>query len=132
MRMNKKGMRDEDLRDEKNKGRIVKKESLSQSEKIERMKGRAKDYALQAIHLYTKLPKRTEAQVLGKQLLRSATSVGAHYREACRAKSRADFINKLEGGLQELEESAYWLELLSESKLITEKLSRRYALKPKS
>ncbi len=56
--------------------------------------------------------------MLGKQLLRSATSVGAHYREAKRAKSDADFISKVEGALQELEESAYWLELLSESEIM--------------
>ena len=65
------------------------------------------------------LPKRTEAQVIGKQLLRSATSVGAHYHEACRAKSNADFISKIEGGLQELEESAYWLDLLSEAEIFS-------------
>jgi four helix bundle protein len=53
--------------------------------------------------------------VLGRQLLRSATSVGAHYREAQRAKSTPDFISKIEGGLQELDESLYWLELLEES-----------------
>ncbi len=62
------------------------------------------------------LPKTTEAQVLGKQVLRSGTSVGAHYREACRAKSNADFISKIEGGLQELEETVYWLELLADAK----------------
>jgi len=53
-----------------------------------------------------------EAQVLGDQLLRSGTSVGAHFREAQRAKSNPDFISKIEGGMQELEETAYWLELL--------------------
>jgi four helix bundle protein len=56
--------------------------------------------------------------VIGKQLLRSGTSVGAHYREATRARSDAEFISKLEGGLQELEESAYWVELLSESGIV--------------
>ena len=61
------------------------------------------------------LPKRTESQVLGKQVLRSGTSVGAHYREGVRARSTAEFISKLEGGLQELEETAYWFELLVES-----------------
>ncbi len=60
-------------------------------------------------------PKRAEAQVLGHQLLRSGTSVGAQYREATRGKSDADFISKIEGALQELEESEYWLELLGES-----------------
>jgi four helix bundle protein len=52
---------------------------------------------------------------MSRQLLRCATSVGAHYREACRARSDAEFISKLEGGLQELDEAAYWLELLTES-----------------
>ena len=58
------------------------------------LKARTRDFALQIINLYTTLPKTTEAQVLGKQVLRSGTSVGAHYREACRAKSNADFISK--------------------------------------
>lgn len=76
---------------------------------------RTKDFALRIIKLYAALPKTTEAEVIGKQLLRSGTSVGAHYREARRAKSDADFVSKLEGGLQELDETAYWLELLGES-----------------
>ena len=79
---------------------------------------RTKDYALQVIKLYQSLPKSGEAQVIGKQVLRSGTSVGAQYREACRAKSPADFINKLEGSLQELDETIYWLELLVESKIV--------------
>lgn len=73
---------------------------------------RTKEFALRVIRLYSALPKTTEAQVIGKQLLRSGTSVGAHYREAVRARSKAEFISKLEGGMQELEESSYWLELL--------------------
>ena len=73
---------------------------------------RTKDFALRIIRLYVSLPKTTEAQVLGKQVLRSGTSVGAHYREGQRAKSDADLISKMEGGLQELDETAYWLELL--------------------
>jgi len=72
---------------------------------------------LRVIRLYSALPKRTEAQVLGKQLLRSGTSVGAHYREASRARSDAEFISKLEGGLQELAESIYWMELIVESEI---------------
>ena len=79
------------------------------------LKVRTKQFALQMIRLYTCLPKTTEAQVLGKQVLRSGTSVGTQYREAQRAKSDADFINKVEGSLQELDETAYWLELLKES-----------------
>ena len=79
------------------------------------LKIRTKDYALSVIRLFAALPKRTETQVLGRQLLRSGTSVGAQYREATRGKSTADFISKIEGSLQELEESEYWLELLAES-----------------
>jgi four helix bundle protein len=84
------------------------------------LRARTKAFALRIIRLYVALPKTTEAQVIGKQLLPSGTSVGAHYREAQRAKSDADFINKIEGGLQELEETAYWLELLIESGIVTE------------
>jgi four helix bundle protein len=65
------------------------------------LKVRTKQFALQIIRLYTSLPKTTEAQVIGKQVLRSGTSVGAQYREAQRAKSDADFINKVEGSLQD-------------------------------
>lgn len=57
--------------------------------------------------------------MIGKQILRSGTSVGAQYREACRAKSPADFISKMEGSLQELDETGYWLELLAESEIIS-------------
>ena len=64
------------------------------------LKNRTKAFALRIIRLYQALPKSGEAQVIGKQILRSGTSVGAHYREACRAKSPADFISKIEGGLQ--------------------------------
>ncbi len=82
------------------------------------LKVRTKDYALRIIRLYAWLPKSGEAQVLGRQVLRSGTSVGAHYREAVRAKSDADFINKMQDALQELEESAYWLELLQDSGIV--------------
>ena len=77
------------------------------------------EFALRIIKLYAALPKTTEAQVLGKQILRSGTSVGAHYREACRAKSDADFISKIEGALQELDETLYWLELLGAAKIVS-------------
>ena len=80
---------------------------------------RSKQFALRIIRLYSSLPNTTVAQVLGKQLLRSGTSVGAHYREGSRARSNAEFISKLEGGLQELEETAYWLELLIEGGVVS-------------
>ncbi len=79
---------------------------------------RTKQFPLDIIVLYSQLPKeRREARVLGDQLLRSGTSVGAHFREAQRAKSNADFINKVQGGMQELEETIYWLELLEGAQL---------------
>lgn len=84
------------------------------------LKVRTKEFALGIIRLYSELPRRKDALVLGDQLLRSGTSVGAHYHEAQRAKSDADFISKIEGALQELEETGYWLELLEESKLVSD------------
>ena len=80
---------------------------------------RTRSFALRIVRLYAALPKTTEAQVLGKQLLRSGTSVGAHYHEATRARSNAEFISKLQGGLQELEETIYWLMLLIDSGIVT-------------
>ncbi|MEO0452530.1 MAG: four helix bundle protein [Verrucomicrobiota bacterium] len=88
------------------------------SEIREMLKERTKQFSLRVIRLYGTLPSRGAAQVLGHQLLRSATSVGANYREAVRARSTAEFRAKLGECLKELEESAYWLELFSDSKLI--------------
>ncbi len=66
--------------------------------------------------MYCKLPKNdTVAQVLGKQALRSGTSVGANYREASRGRSKAEFISKIGDSLKEIEETEYWLELLVDS-----------------
>ena len=79
---------------------------------------RTKRFALRVIRLFVSLPKTGEAQVLGKQLLRSGTSVGANYREAHRARSRAEFASKCGDSLREIEESAYWLELLEESGIL--------------
>ena len=87
---------------------------------IQDYRTRTKRFALQIINLYSRLPKAAEAQVMGRQLLRSGTSVGAQLCEGLRAKSRSDLISKFEGCLQELEESKYWLELLLESKVIEE------------
>ncbi len=82
---------------------------------------RMKQFALRIIKLYTALPKRGAAQVLGSQVLKSGTSPGAQYREAKRAKSDADFISKVEGALQELDETQYWLELISEGNIVSAK-----------
>jgi four helix bundle protein len=64
------------------------------------------------IKLFGQLPKTVEAQVIGRQVLRSGTSVGAHVHEGKRSRSNAELVSKIEGGLQELEETVYWLELL--------------------
>lgn len=82
------------------------------------LRRRTKEFALRVIKLYSALPKTTEAQVIGKQILRSGTSVGAQYREACRARSNAEFISKMQSGLQELDETNYWLELLIDGSLV--------------
>ena len=68
--------------------------------------------------MYCALPKTTVAQVLGKQVLRSGTSVGANYREANRARSKVEFISKMGDCLKEIDETAYWLELLVESGVV--------------
>ncbi len=83
-----------------------------------------KEFALRIIKLYSSLPQSPVAQVIGKQILRSGTSVGANYREARRARSSSEFIAKLGICLQELDESSYWLELLVEAEIFTsEKLA---------
>jgi len=84
----------------------------------EDLKTRTKRFALEIIRVYATLPNSTEAQVLGKQLLRSGTSVGAHYRESIRGRSNAEVVSKLEVGLQELEETRYWFELFAESGIV--------------
>lgn len=82
------------------------------------LRGRTKRYAVDIIRLYTSLPKREEARVIGRQMLRSGTSVGANYREAYRARSDAEFVSKVGICLQELDETGYWLELLEDAGII--------------
>ncbi len=81
----------------------------------EEFRQRAKGFAAGVIRMFVKLPKsREEVRVLGKQLLRSGTSIAAHTREASRARSEEEFVSKLGGALQEADESSLWLELLRE------------------
>jgi four helix bundle protein len=89
------------------------------------MKARTKQFALRVIKAVQALPEDRVCRVLGNQLLRSGTSVGANYRSVCRAKSSADFLNKLKIVEEECDETLYWMELLVESGLLTQrKLSR--------
>ena len=84
----------------------------------EEFKLRTKQFALRIIRLVESLPNTMTSNTIGRQLLRSGTSVGANYRAACRAKSLTDFINKLAIVEEEADESIYWIELLVESKHI--------------
>ena len=86
------------------------------------IKKRTKDFALRVIRMVESLPKGKTGDVIGRQLLRSGTSVGANYRAACRAKSPADFISKIGTVEEEADESIFWMELLIESGLIHERL----------
>ena len=88
------------------------------------LRDRTKRFALRIIRLLPILPKTIEARIIGKQLLRSGTSVGANYREAFRGRSRAEFIAKCGDCLRELEETDYWLELLLDADIASnDKLS---------
>jgi len=84
----------------------------------EEMKERTKQFALRVIRLVESLPRERTAEVIGRQLLRSGTSVGANYRAACRAKSPADFIAKMGIVEEEADESLFWMELLVESGIV--------------
>lgn len=81
------------------------------------LKGRTKEFALAIVRLGASIPRGPEADVIRHQIIRSGTSVGANYRAACRARSRAEFISKLGIVEEEADETAYWLELLNESGL---------------
>ena len=84
----------------------------------DKLKDRTKQFGLRVIRLVESLPKSKTATVIGHQLLRCATSVGANYRAACRGRSRAEFVAKLGIVEEEADESAYWLEMLVEAKVM--------------
>jgi four helix bundle protein len=98
--------------------RNIKRENFgcdSQFMDSENLKQRTKQFALRVIKVVESLPHDRTSNVLGHQLLRSGTSVGANYRAACRSKSAADFISKMGTVEEESDESAYWMELLAEA-----------------
>src|SRR6476646_4232708 len=86
------------------------------------LRRRVKQFALRVVRMYTRLPRRAEAEVIGKQVLRSATSAGAHYHEGYRARSTAEFVSKFEVAIQELEETTFWLDLLVEGGIVPARL----------
>jgi four helix bundle protein len=93
---------------------------MNEDQDVERvdLRVRTKQFALRVIRLFCALPKRIEAKVIGTQVLRSGTSVGANFREAHRARSDAEFLAKIGDSLRELEETCYWRELLAESEMV--------------
>src|SRR5690606_30263279 len=98
----------------------------SQEEKnkfVESIKLRTKRIALRAISLSGEIPKSEEGRVIARQLIRSATSVGANYRAACRGRSKAEYFAKLSITVEETDETLYWLEILEESGIIQADLS---------
>jgi len=93
---------------------------MTDVEFAEQFKKRTKSFALRIIRLFQALPKNEEAKIIGKQLLRSATSVAANYRAACRARSKAAFYSKLSIVVEEADESLFWIEILIEANILPE------------
>jgi len=90
--------------------------------KHDNLKERTKQFALRIIRLVESLPKGRTSDVIGRQLLRSGTSVAANYRAACRARSTADFISKMGIVEEEADESIFWMEILVDAKIMEKKL----------
>ena len=86
--------------------------------KTEQLRARTKDFAIRVVRLFRSLPPASEAQIIGKQLLRSETSVGANYRAACYARSRVEFIAKIGIVTEEADETVFWIELLAELDIV--------------
>ena len=87
--------------------------------KQEALKNRTKHFAVRIIKLFRALPKNEEARIIGKQVLRSGTSIAANYRAVCRARSNAEFIAKIGIVVEETDETVFWLELLAETEIIS-------------
>jgi four helix bundle protein len=86
--------------------------------KAEQLKLRTKQFALRVLKLFRALPRTDEARIIGRQVLRSGTSVGANYRAVCRARSRREFISKMNVVVEEADETAFWFELLIEGGIV--------------
>ena len=84
----------------------------------EELKKRTKQFAIRIVRLYQALPKKDEGRVIGRQVLRSGTSVAANYRAACRARSKAEFVAKIGVVVEEIDETVFWLELLVETGIV--------------
>jgi four helix bundle protein len=94
--------------------------TMEKGDFVEAFKKRTKQFTLRCIRVFQALPKTEEARIIGKQFLRSATSVGANYRAVCRARSQNEFFAKLSITIEETDETIFWMELLIESEIYTE------------
>jgi four helix bundle protein len=92
--------------------------NMKNNEKKPDLRKRTKQFALRIIRMSSAYPRSEAASIINHQVLKSGTSVGAHYQEACRSRSVAEFISKMEGALQELDETQYWLELTAEGEIL--------------
>ena len=92
---------------------------VSRIDRARELQDRTKKFALRIINAFSRRPKTDEARVTGRQFLRSGTSVAANYRAACRARSTADFISKISIVVEEADETLFWLELVTEAKLVS-------------
>ena len=88
--------------------------------RAEELKNRTKQFAIRIVKLFRSLPKTEEARIIGKQMLRSGTSVAANYRAVCRARSKAEFIAKIGIVVEEADETVLWLELLVDTNIVPE------------
>ena len=86
--------------------------------KADELRHRTKTFAIRIVNLFRSLPRSPDAQTLGKQILRSGTSVAANYRAVCRARSKAEFISKMGIVVEEADETVFWLEILTETGVV--------------
>jgi four helix bundle protein len=91
---------------------------MNSLEKADELRRRTKSFAIRIVNVFRSLPRSPDAQTLGKQLLRSGTSVAANYRAVCRARSKAEFVSRLGIVVEEADETVFWLELLTETGLV--------------
>ena len=100
---------------------------MNSLKKAKDLQKRTKEFAIDIIRFSRRLPKTEDARVLGRQILRSGTSIAANYRAACRARSRAEFAAKISIVVEEADETAFWLELLVEADIVSEEMAHDLA-----
>jgi four helix bundle protein len=94
---------------------------MNNGDKLDRAEGlkrRTKEFALRVVRMFKALPRGEEARIMGRQVLRSGTSIGANYRAACRARTAKEFVSKIRIAVEEADETGYWVELLVEASII--------------